>query len=100
MKPEINFTPYRVRYSAVGPEVDAVRLSCESRTGFYCIGLTSDGHKYYSVNGRIVPDLPSTPYTAALRTAWAQCVFLLSRYLAAPGERNGLFWEIKGALKP
>lgn len=100
MKPEISFTPFAVQYGASGPRVDAVRLSSESRTGFYAVNLTADGRKYYSVNGRVVDSLPKTPYCAALESAYRQCVFLLSAYLNANGAaRNGIFWEIKEACK-
>ena len=99
-KPEIHFTSFTVQYGANGPRVDAVRLSCETRAKLYSIALTADGHRYCEVNGRIVPALPKTPYCTALETTYRQCVFLLSSYLHATGAaRNGLFWEIKEAIK-
>lgn len=100
MKPDISLTPYKVRYGANGPAVDAVRLSCESGSHFYTIGLISDGRKYSAVDGRIVETLPATPYANALATAYRSVVFLLSRYLhAGESERRALFWEIKEAIK-
>lgn len=99
-KVQIAFTPYRVQYCANGPKTDAVRLSAESGSHYYAVSLTADGNKYFSVDAKPVPELPKTPYCAALDKAYHETVFLLSRYLhAGETERRALFWEIKEAIK-